>query len=492
MESPEFKQDSTSDPFFDALHTFLPLDLPNSAPEFEELLPQSQIPQLNSFQNRPDDENESNLRHRSSTRFIRRKISTRDSILDSSAVSDISEESNAVSPNERRIKILSSLKDQDKVRENSESPSCFRTNPDRISPQEDRNCEGVEQSVVADPRLGCLDRNSSNFLVWVARLVIKAIRFQMGLFISFITFPFWVMHCGYRVVTSPFQALKRARNRLYDKFFRICNLLLATVSLPLSQLLNGSHSVRKFMVMICWGCLCSMYVFCVLFSVFVSAFIAGWIAMSYFVEEPVRMKEVLNFDYTKVNPAAVVPIISYDGVSYGLGRCLEKIEIGKRVIPANHQLQVAVSLILPESEYNRKIGVFQVRVEFLSSDGNVSSASSQPCMLRFTSLPIHFLETLLKSGPLLLGYSSESQILNLKMTGFREGTKPTACLRVILEQRAELKPGAGIPEIYSASLSLKSELPLFKRIISNWRKDDIYMDQHVVFHDGIIIHSGLL
>ena len=106
----------------------------------------------------------------------------------------------------------------------------------------------------------------------------------------------------------------------------------------------------------------------------------------------------------------------------------------------------------------------------MSSDGNVSSASSQPCMLWFKSLPIHFLETLLKSGPLLFGYSSESQILNLKMTGFREGTKPTACLRVILEQRAELKPGAGIPEIYSASLSLKSELPLFKRIISNWRK----------------------
>ncbi|KAJ8633391.1 hypothetical protein MRB53_026727 [Persea americana] len=154
------------------------------------------------------------------------------------------------------------------------------------------------------------------------------------------------------------------------------------------------------------------------------------------------MKEVLNFDYTKVNPAAVVPIISYDGVSCGLGRRPEKIEIGKRAIPAYHQLQVTVSLILPESEYNRKIGVFQVRVEFLSSDGNVSSASSQPCMLWFKSLPIHFLETLLKSGPLLFGYSSESQILNLKMTGFREGTKPTACLRVILEQRAELKPGA--------------------------------------------------
>lgn len=231
------------------------------------------------------------------------------------------------------------------MRENSESLPCFRTNSDIIPPKKDRNCDRAEESIVADSHLGCLDGDSSNFLVWVAGLVIKAIGFQMGLFIRFITFPFWVMHCGYRVVTSPFQALKRARNRLYE---------------TLSQLLNGLHSIRKLMVMICWGCLWSMYVCCVLFSVFVSAFIAGWIAMNYFVEEPVRMKEVLNFEYTKVNPAAVVPIISYDGVSCGLGSCPEKIEIGKRVIPANHQLQVTVSLILPESEYNRKIGVFQV------------------------------------------------------------------------------------------------------------------------------------
>lgn len=98
------------------------------------------------------------------------------------------------------------------------------------------------------------------------------------------------------------------------------------------------------------------------------------------------------------------------------------------------------------------------------------AGSSQPCMLRFKSSHIHLIDTLLKSGSLLAGYSSESQILRLKMTGFTEGSEPTVCIRVILEQRAEFRPGAGIPEIYAASLKLESDLSIFKRLIWNWRR----------------------
>ena len=91
-------------------------------------------------------------------------------------------------------------------------------------------------------------------------------------------------------------------------------------------------------------------------------------------------------------------------------------------------------------------------------------------MLRFKSFLIRFIETFLKTGTLLTGYSSESQILSLKMTGFIEQNEPTVCVRVIIEQRAEYKPGAGIPEIYAASLKLESQLPILKRIIWNWRR----------------------
>ncbi|KAK9266651.1 hypothetical protein L1049_012547 [Liquidambar formosana] len=130
------------------------------------------------------------------------------------------------------------------------------------------------------------------------------------------------------------------------------------------------------------------------------------------------------------------------------------------------RLAKVVGKALLESKEKRSI----IRVEFLSANGKVTAASSYPLMLRFKSQPIRFVETFLKSAPLIAGFQSESQILNIKMSDFTEGLEPTACLKVILEQRAEYLPGAGIPEIYAASLALESELPQLKRIIWSWRR----------------------
>ncbi|GMP72101.1 hypothetical protein CsSME_00030248 [Camellia sinensis var. sinensis] len=112
----------------------------------------------------------------------------------------------------------------------------------------------------------------------------------------------------------------------------------------------------------------------------------------------------------------------------------------------------------------------KVRVDFLSASNKVLASSRHSCMLRFVSQPIRLLLTFLKIAPLVTGYSSESQTLNVKFGGFTEGDLPTACLRVMIEQRAEFRPGAGVPEIYDASLTLESELPLLKRIIWHWKK----------------------
>jgi seipin len=83
----------------------------------------------------------------------------------------------------------------------------------------------------------------------------------------------------------------------------------------------------------------------------------------------------------------------------------------------------------------------QVKAEFLSADGKVISKSSQPCMLKFKSVHMHFVETFLQSASLLSGYHWES-------------LEPTTGVRIILKQRAEFGPGAGIPEFYAASLKL--------------------------------------
>lgn len=112
----------------------------------------------------------------------------------------------------------------------------------------------------------------------------------------------------------------------------------------------------------------------------------------------------------------------------------------------------------------------QVKAEFLSAAGKVTASSSYPSMLKFKSQSVRFAETIFKTIPLVAGFQSESQTLEFKFSDFTEGIEPTACLRVILEQRAEQQHGAGIPEIYSASVSLKSELPQLKKIIWCWRR----------------------
>lgn len=114
--------------------------------------------------------------------------------------------------------------------------------------------------------------------------------------------------------------------------------------------------------------------------------------------------------------------------------------------------------------------LLKIRVDFLSARGRTLASLSHPSMLLFKSELIRLLLTFFKIAPLVTGYVSESQTLNLKFRGFTEGEMPTACLKVMIERRAEYRPGAGIPEIYDASLFLESELPLYKKIIWHWKK----------------------
>ncbi|KAB2616046.1 hypothetical protein D8674_022634 [Pyrus ussuriensis x Pyrus communis] len=90
-------------------------------------------------------------------------------------------------------------------------------------------------------------------------------------------------------------------------------------------------------------------------------------------------------------------------------------------------------------------------VEFLSADGSVSASSSYP------RGPIHFTETFLKTTPLIAGLQSGTQVLNIKTIEHIEGLQPTS--RVF-------QNGAGIPQIYAASLQLESELPRLKRFFN--------------------------
>ncbi|ERN09364.1 hypothetical protein AMTR_s00162p00077040 [Amborella trichopoda] len=311
-----------------------------------------------------------------------------------------------------------------------------------------------------------------DFLVWVARFILKSIEFQLGLFVKFICFPIWLLQTSLKCVIHPFQIVILARESTNSILSKVYTFLPDRVGMFVQGNFWEELSIAKLVKRIGWGCFWSSYVGSILILLFLMAFFMGGIVMQNIVEKPIQMTETLNFDYTMSSPVAISPIKSCC-VSAPYEKYREKLKpvkcTGQRLIPANHKLQLTISLTLPESDYNRKLGVFQVAAEFISKDGTVISRSSQPCMLRFKSPMIHNAKIILNSASLIAGYAMESQTLQLKMEGFTEGYNPTACIRVTLEQRAGYEHGAGIPEIYAADMLLESELPLLKRIISSWK-----------------------
>ncbi|KAM1032969.1 hypothetical protein ACFX13_037332 [Malus domestica] len=473
-------EDENDDVFFDALDDFPSDDESDQSTSPPTLsLPDSKPPQA------------THLRRRSFVRAFTGDDSNTSTLEESSLSSSRIDPTNdaRLSFRARRFKLPRSLRES----ESTPDPGSSAQVPS------DQNDEGSTVTTAANDGPSADSANSAaqigdpsfNLLVFIAGLVIKAIGLQINLFVSIVTFPIWVLHNSYMLVVDPFQTVRRGREYLNGKLLNLWNLASGCVSPLVFEWLKDNNAVWKVALRCGWGLFWSCYVGIVLCSLLVSSILFSGVLVRCIVVEPLQMKEMLNFDYTKHSPVAYVPVMSCAGVSCGTD-CKEKVQAGEsyggyRVIPPGHKLRVTVSSILPESEYNRNLGVFQVRVQFLSVDGKTLASSSQPCMLQFKSEPIRLLLTFLKVVPLVAGYVSESQTLTLKFRGFIEGDVPTACLKVTIEQRAEYSPGAGIPQIYDSSVTLESELPLFRRFIWNWKKTIFVWISMMVFMTEMLV-----
>lgn len=106
------------------------------------------------------------------------------------------------------------------------------------------------------------------------------------------------------------------------------------------------------------GFIASAYVCMVLTLLMALSVVVGVGLVRMWVEQPVFVRQRLHLDYTSLHPQAVVSFCG--GVDGGIVLC-EGFHGKKHVgIPVGHTFSISLLLLMPESDYNRHIGVFQV------------------------------------------------------------------------------------------------------------------------------------
>lgn len=236
---------------------------------------------------------------------------------------------------------------------------------------------------------------------------------------------------------------------------RVISAVLTLVVLPVAALVGELRAVpaaaaslgRRAAV----GVLAAAFTFAALAAVFVASLLLGFVLVRHCVEDPVTVRQPLYFDYTEPQPSAAVAL----GGAWGAVAPL---------LPEGHSVRVSLALLLPDSDHNRQIGVFQIKAEAIAPNGSTIASTTQPYMLRYKSTPVRLAQSALTIVPLVMGVRSESQSATLKILQYREGHgrhKRTGLIRVSLQPRAMT---VHLPQLYKAEITVQTALPWLKAV----------------------------
>lgn len=141
-----------------------------------------------------------------------------------------------------------------------------------------------------------------------------------------LTSPLFLLYRSYRRATATISAAERVVKRA-----------------P-SQIKGGAgRIVRRTW----FGVMGACHVSAIMVVALILAGVIGVGIVSLYVEKPVVVREKLFFDYTEDNPSAV---FSFDKKKRPFG------------VPLGHKVHVSLVLWMPESDLNRRIGLFQVTI----------------------------------------------------------------------------------------------------------------------------------
>ncbi|CAN4106283.1 unnamed protein product [Withania somnifera] len=227
----------------------------------------------------------------------------------------------------------------------------------------------------------------------------------------------------------------------------------AVAIVPSKLVHGGILLLKKFGI----GILGATYVAMILTTLLIVSGILGFGLVRMWMEEPVVLREQLYFDYADVHPKAV---FSFGGT---IGDYNHNHNIG---VPVGHTMYVSLFLLMPESDFNRDIGVFQLVAEALSKEGLIMARSSHPCVLRFRSLPIRLMREFIMSVPLVLGLTAETQRIIVPILKHKEVIPKTEAIRITMKPRAGT---LALPQLYQSEIMLKSQPPWYKDLVYKWK-----------------------
>ncbi|XP_051134738.1 uncharacterized protein LOC127253962 isoform X2 [Andrographis paniculata] len=217
-----------------------------------------------------------------------------------------------------------------------------------------------EEDVKNFPLISSSDTNTNIGTVIItslAALLFKLAGYQLTLFLRFfltLLLPicsnssrcFLNLTCVMCAVVSPFQALVRTVRKT-----------LRARRAPTGCCSNaGITSLwMRCAARLSRGLVCAVCTWMLLVGLLIVGFTISGILMGTVVERSVHAREALSFDYTRSSPAAAVHAPPPPDSSSN-----RRPAVFKTTIPSHHKLWITVSLTLPESEYNRNLGIFQL------------------------------------------------------------------------------------------------------------------------------------
>ena len=224
------------------------------------------------------------------------------------------------------------------------------------------------------------------------------------------------------------------------------------------------------------------------FFLFISIFFA--FALRYLVlpSGTAIMREDLFFNFAEKTPTAMASFVEQPIYWEGSGKGIENStkeqtrtttnivkktlaflpwfsrKVQERIVSPHSTFDVHVQLDVPDSEYNRKVGMFQVKAELVTTSGETILDSMRPTLLRYQSPLVRWMKTLAYWPFHLVGFVEEKQTIDVRVFSKIRERRDFTRVAVKLLPRGQTKSGM-LPEIYSASATISLRMNILQKAL---------------------------